>query len=297
MRIIHILIAIFIAFIWGTNFVAIKLSYESFTPFSLLFVRFTLCVFPLIFFIPKPKTSWKNIFLIALFLWIGQFSFLFVGMYLGASAGLTSLILQSQTIFTVILSIFWVGYRPRTGELIGLGIAAAGIIGIAYERFTGGSWQGLALMIPAAICVSISNMLFANKKQTNDNPLSLIVWSSIFPIVPMFAASMIFEGSDALVNVVENLTYTASGAILYTIIFSTLIATSLWAHLLRLHNPSEVVPYTLLVPIFGMVSSMIVLGESYTMETIGFGLAVIAGLGINQWSRKRIPKQPLRKIS
>jgi EamA-like transporter family. len=292
----HILYAVFIALIWGSNFTAIKLSYESFTPFFLLFIRFTLSCIPLIFFVPRPKANFKDIVLIALFLWIGQFSFLFVGMYMGAPAGLTSLILQSQTIFTMILSVLMIEYKPRLGEIIGISIASAGIIGIGIDRFHGGSYMGMLIVIPAAISVSVSNILFSKKKQPDENPLSMIVWTSLVPPIPMLLASLWFEGPEAIMRTWDKLTLTAVGSTLYTVYFSTLVGTSLWAYLLQHYNPSAVVPYSLLIPIFGMGVSWFMLDEHYSTVVICFSIVVLIGLSINQWARQRIPKLPLQKV-
>lgn len=294
----HILCALLVALLWGTNFTAIKLSYESFTPFFLLFVRFFLSTFPLIFFVPRPKSSWKQIIMISFFLWICQFSFLFVGMYLGAPAGLTSLILQSQTIFTLILSVMFLNYKPHNGEVVGITIAALGIIGIGWVRFTGGSMIGMLTVIPAALSVSVSNVLFSKNATTQkDHPLSMIVWTSFVAIPFMLAASLIFEGPQVIQETFDKLTITSIGSTLYTVYFSTLIATSLWTHLLQQHPPSTVVPYTLLIPVFGMLVANIVLGESYEVQTLLFSTFVLSGLSINQLSRKRIPKMPFRKVS
>lgn len=298
MGLIHSLFALIVAFIWGTNFVAIKLAYGAFPPFLLLALRFTFTIFPLIFFVPKPNASWKLIFMIAFFLWIGQFSFIFVGMYLGAPAGLTSLILQSQTIFTLIFTILWLQYRPQQGEIIGLTLAGLALLGIAIERFTGGTWIGMAVVCPAAICVSLSNILFAKyKPEKPDHPLAMVVWTSLIPPIPMFIASYIFEGPQALMIAWESLTLITAASLGYIIYFSTLVATSLWAFLLRNHSPSQVVPFTLLIPIFGMGGSALFLQESYTYMTLAYAALVLVGLSINQLSRRRIPKQPLRKIS
>lgn len=294
----HTLFALIVAFIWGTNFVAIKLAYGAFPPFLLLALRFTFTIFPLIFFVPKPNASWKLIFMIALFLWIGQFSFIFVGLYLGAPAGLTSLILQAQTIFTLIFSVLWLQYRPHQGEIIGLTLAGLALMGIAIERFTGGTWIGMAIVCPSAICVSLSNILFAKYKPDKpDHPLAMVIWTSIIPPIPMFIASYFIEGPNALMQVWENLSFITVSSFAYIVYFSTLVATSLWAFLLLRYTPSQVVPFTLLIPIFGMGGSTLFLQESYTLLALGYAALVLIGLSINQLSRRRIPKQPLRKIS
>jgi O-acetylserine/cysteine efflux transporter len=296
MRPIHILLALCTALIWGTNFVAIKLSYESFTPFALLFVRFLLTTFPAIFFVRKPKSSWINIFYLALFLWVGQFSFLFVGMYLGASPGLAPLLMQSQTIFTLILSIFYLNHKPTLGEVIGISVATLGVVGIVYERFVGGSFLGYAMIIPAAICVSVSNIQFSKLKHPEEHPLALITWSSLFTTPVMLGLAFVFEGPFAVYDSLTSLTWTSTSSTLYTIYFSTLIAASLWAFLLKHYNPSIVVPFTLLIPVFAMVSSLLILNEEYSLYSLASSGLILLGLAINQLSRHWIPKQPLRKV-
>ena len=105
MSFFHILFGILIAAIWGLNFVAIKISYQTFTPFILILVRFVMTSIPLIFFVPRPKSSWKYIIGLALFQWIGQFVPLFLAIHQGMSPGLTSMILQAQVLITTLLSV------------------------------------------------------------------------------------------------------------------------------------------------------------------------------------------------
>lgn len=294
----HMLLALIVAFIWGTNFVAIKYSYESFQPFALLFVRFVLSAFPLVFFIPKPKTPWLYVFGIACFAWIGQFSFLFLAVYLGASPGLASVVLQSQTIFTVLLSAIFLHYKPGKLELVGLTTACAGITGIAFEQYCAcPSWIGFLCILPAALSVSASNIIFGKIKTTGEHPLSLVVWSSLIPPLPMLALSFYFEGPGSLLYAWEHLTTVSTLSVAYTVYFSTLLATSLWAYILRHHAPSIAVPFMLLIPVFGMGSSAIMLCERYSTTTLLYSFLVILGLGFNQIGRRKVLPPLVRKVS
>lgn len=298
MRIMHILAAVLVAFIWGTNFVAIKLSYETFTPFGFLFLRFVFSVFPIIFFIPKPTGSWWNIFLIAIFLWIGQFSFIFWGIYIGASPGLLALMMQAQNIFTLVLSVLFLHHRPSAGEVAGITIALAGIVLVGVMQASSGpSWTGLLLGIPGALCVAIANILLSKQRSSTDHPLSLIVWSSLIPLVPFLGMSLIFESPTALWESLHNLTWVSVASLLYTVYFSTLLATSLWAFLLKQYNPSLVVPFTLLIPVFSMGSTVLIFDEYYSPLSLMASAVILLGLGINQAFRRRLPKQATPKVS
>jgi len=287
MRISHILMAVAISFIWGTNFVAIKLSYSAFTPFALLFVRFIFSIFPWIFFIPKPQVSWRYLIMVSSFLWIGQFSCLFLGIYWGASPGIASLILQSQSIFTLILSVIFLHYRPHKGEIIGLTVAFIGITMIAVQQFHGGTFIGLAMIVPAAISVSFASILFSQTSKASDHPLSMVVWTSLIPPIPMLLLSFYFEGFEALPHALTCLNFQVIACIAYTVYFSTLLATSMWTTLLRYYSAATIVPYSLLIPIFGMASSALILGENYTWIDLGAGTLVLLGLSINQMTKRR----------
>ncbi|MGN6671609.1 MAG: EamA family transporter [Candidatus Nucleicultricaceae bacterium] len=276
----HTFFAILTAFIWGVNFIAIKLSYESFTPFALLTVRFLATVFPLIFFVKKPDCSWLLLFKIALFLWLGQFIFTFLAIYMGMPAGITALVLQVQAIFTVGLTAMLHSYRPRLTEILGIFISLMGIalIGCQIEGKT--NLIGFFFLLLGALSTSFSNLLYRGK--TNVNPLGLVVWSSLIPPIPLFILSLIFEGPWALITSFERLTFVSGSSVLYTSYFSTVIGSSLWAYLLRNYEPARVVPFGLLVPVFSIVAAFFVLDETVTLETILAASLIILGLLLNQ---------------
>lgn len=61
MKLTDQLIALLVAFIWGTNFVVIEIGLNEFPPFLLASLRFFLVTFPLIFFLPRPRIElWKT---------------------------------------------------------------------------------------------------------------------------------------------------------------------------------------------------------------------------------------------
>ena len=283
----HILCAILVAFFWGSNFIAIKIAYQSFTPYALLTYRFILATFPLIFFISKPKSSWKHLILITIFLWIGQFSFTFVGIYLGAPVGLTALLMQGQTVFTVLFSIIWSGYKPYKGELIGIAIATLGMIAITIDRCGNeGNIIGILTVIPSGICISIANILINNNKNKEDSSIAIVIWTGLLAIIPMAILSIVFEGFDALMEPLKQINLASGIALIYIIYISTIVATTMWAFLMKKYMPSLVVPYSLLIPIFGMFGGYLFLQETYSDCTLFSCIIVMIGLLINQKYRK-----------
>ena len=281
--ILHIFYAILVSFIWGTNFVAVHYAYEMFTPCMLLTLRFLMCVIPWVFFVPKPSMPWKDVAIFALLFWVAQFSFLFIGIYLGAPSGLASLVMQTQIFFTLFLSIMLMAYKPKSIEILGVFLAFFGVVLVGFERFAYGNWVSLSLMIPSALSVSMANIFLRTHGKTDDNPLSLIIWSSLIPPIPFFIGSLIFESPF---DMIEKFSFKAVGALCYTVYFSTVLAASLWAFLMRQYNPSQIVPFSLLIPVFGMGSAWLMLGETYSVYTwVASGL-IMVGLVLNQLSHR-----------
>src|ERR1700733_8690777 len=126
MKVLHILVATLVAAIWGFNFIAVKVGLNEMPPFLYACARFVVGL-PLLFFVRKPPVSWSIIIGIGLILGVAKFGFMFWGIHVGMSAGLASLVLQSQAFFTTVLSILLLGDKIRSHQLLGIAIAFCGI--------------------------------------------------------------------------------------------------------------------------------------------------------------------------
>lgn len=257
----HILLGVLTAFIWGINFVSIKMGYDVFTPFWLVTCRFVFCFFPFIFFVPRPKTPWQQLLKISLFFWLGQFIFTFCGMYRGVPAGLTSVLLQSNVIFTALLAWILLKKKPSLQMSVSLSISLAGIVIIALDMGLGegDSWIGYAFLLLSSICVAIGNLSL--KTPVGENILSVIVWCSLITFIPSCALALYFEGWHQAVVIFENLNLKVCGSVLFTSYISTIVANFIWVYLMRHYEVTKVAPFTLMVPLFGILSSYLLLGE------------------------------------
>ena len=74
---LHLLLAIAVVAVWGTNFVVIKLALAHLPPLLLAALRFALAAVPLVFFVRRPQASWGNLAFYGLVIGVGQFGLLF----------------------------------------------------------------------------------------------------------------------------------------------------------------------------------------------------------------------------
>ena len=105
-------LAVLVALIWGTNFVAIRTGLDSVPPLLFLAVRFVVVCVPAVFLVRRPGLPWRDLALIGLFTSLGQFALLYLALHLGMPPGLSSLVLQAQVLLTVVIAALWLRERP-----------------------------------------------------------------------------------------------------------------------------------------------------------------------------------------
>jgi O-acetylserine/cysteine efflux transporter len=276
MKITDVCLAIFIAFIWGFNFVVIEIGLDSFPPIFFSALRFSFAAFPAVLFWNRGGIEWRWIISIGVTLGIVMFSLLFIGMHAGMPAGLSSLVLQVQAVFTILLSIFILRDMPTLWQKIGIIIAFLGIGFLAVDRYESTSFLGFILVIASGFAWAASNILM--KLCGNINMFRLIIWMSIIPPIPLFLISLIFETGHT--NALFNISRAGAGSILYTGLISTVFAFAVWGRLFRRYSPNVVAPFSLLVPIFGVISSFVVLDEKFNEIELIASCIVFGGLSL-----------------
>lgn len=272
----HIALALLVAALWGINFVAIKIGLKDFPPFLLSALRFLAVAVPMVFFVGWPCVGWRWILSIGLIFGVVKFGLLFLGMDLGMPAGLSSLVLQAQALFTVVFAVLLLGERLRPVQLAGIALASGGLLLIGIERAQETSLIGLLLVVAAACAWGYANILMKQAKASN--MLNLIIWVSVVPPLPMAGLSLAFEGPDRVLATLSSLSWSGILSVLYIAWASTIIGFSLWVYLLRLYSASVVAPFSLMVPIFGIAASALMLGEELSMLEIVAGVLTLAGL-------------------
>ncbi|MFZ6673991.1 EamA family transporter [Undibacterium sp. Xuan67W] len=291
----HLLTALIVVFLWGMNFVVIKIGLKGIPPFLMGALRFMLVAFPAILFLPRPKVSFKLLAAYALTISLGQFAFLFSAMAVGMPAGLASLVLQAQAFFTVGLSAIVFGDKLRASNLIGMLVASAGLVLLGSASIPSVansasqvSLLGFALTICAALSWASGNVI--NKKIGPTAVLSLVSWSALIPIIPFLLLSLIFEGGDVIMHSLVNMSLPSALTIVYLAVAATLVGYTLWGRLLSSLPTHMVAPLTLMVPVIGLTAAWVLLGEALRPLQIIGALIVMCGLLINVFGARLLER-------
>ena len=291
MNLRHSALAVLVAVLWGVNFVAIDLGLHAngrnVPPLLFVAFRFLLVVFPFILFIRKPDVSWKAIIGVGLFMSAGQFGLLYLGMALGMPAGLASLVLQAQVLFTVLIAARFLGEKPSRRQMLGVGLGLAGLGVVAVGRSAVAPILPLMIVLAAALSWAIGNVVARHSKAASG--LGLVVWSGAVVPLPLAGLSLVVDGPGTVWATITDLQMPTILSAIYTAVFASLVGYGIWNRLLTLYPSSDVVPFTLLVPVVGMTAAWLVLNEIPTPPEIMGGLILLVGVAtaVLGASRKR----------
>jgi O-acetylserine/cysteine efflux transporter len=285
----HILLAVLVACILGVSFVAIRIGTNELPPLLVTGYRFLFAAFPLVFFIRPPKIAAIWVISYGLFQGALLFGFMFTAMSWGMPGGLTSLVVQMQVFFTIALSGLVFREMPLRHHYIGAGIAIIGIVITGYAKLQNATpLVPFLLVLCGAASWGVSNIL--SKAARPPDMLSYVVWSSLAAPVPLFLASMAFEGTSfGWAGFIP--TWQTIIAIAFMAYFASIFAFTAWTWLLRQYPAATVTPFALLIPIFGFSSMALVFGERISVLTMLGALVVFLGLAINVFGAKLFPSR------
>ena len=282
----HILLALAVVAVWGTNFVVIRWGLDGLPPLLFATLRFAASALPWLLFVPRPRVRWQTQAAFGVLLGVGQFGLLFLAIQGHISPGLASLVVQMQVFFTIGLSLWLMGERVRPYQLLGLLLAVSGLGIIGLHLDASVTLAGVALVLGAGFCWACANLVVKQAGQVN--MLHFMVWSSVYAVPPLLLLSLWTEGPAAIGTALTNAGPIIWASVLWQAVGNTLFGYGAWNWLLARHPAAAVTPMALLVPVFGMGASALMLGEALPGWKLGACALVLAGLAtIVLWPRLR----------
>ena len=280
----HLLLALAVMAVWGSNFVVIRYALDDLPPLTLAALRFIAVLLPLVFFLKRPAASWGNLAAYGLLIGAGQFGCLFVALRADITPGLASLLMQSQVFFTIGLSMLMTGERVRGVQVVALLLAVAGVGVILMNTDGSVTPTGLILILFAALGWAGGNM--ASRAAGQVEMLNYVVWASLFSIPPLVLLALLFEGWPAMVAGMRAADAWSWAAVVWQAVGNAMFGYGVWGWLLARYPAATVAPLALLIPVFGMGASALMLGESLQDWKLLAAALVMAGLALGMlWPR------------
>jgi O-acetylserine/cysteine efflux transporter len=303
----HLLLALAVILVWGTNFVVIKLGLGELPPLLFATLRFAFSCLPWVFFVRRPPAAWGLMIANGLFLGFGMFGVLFIAMRADVTPGVASLLVQTQAFFTIGLSMLLLGERVRVFQLVGLAFCVAGLALFFVHVDANTTLRGLLLTLGCGLSWAIANLVAkraatsseayvrahspagsgGNEHEQSFSMLGFMVWSSLFAVPPLLAASFVLEG-DRIGAALLHASAFGWIASVWQGVANTLFGFGAWNWLLARYPAATVSPLSLLIPVVGMASAALAFGEPLPAWKLEAGALILLGLvTITLWPRLR----------
>jgi O-acetylserine/cysteine efflux transporter len=284
-----IALVVLVTAVWGVNFVVIHVGLDHFPPLLFNALRFTVMAVPAIFLVGRPRVAWRIVLGFGFLLGVVKFGLLFVSLDLGLPVGLSSLLLQLQVIFTIGFAAVALRERPRREQVAGAAIAFAGLAVIGIDRAASAPVLPFALILGAAAAWGVTNVM--TRMAQPPDPLALLVWASLVPPLPLLGLSLLFEGPAEIGDALAGVDAAAIAALLFVALVSGLFGFAAWTSLLNRHTAASVTPFALLVPVFGIASAALLLGERPSALELGGAVLICAGLAATLAPARAMPRR------
>ncbi|MDH4556659.1 drug/metabolite exporter YedA [Pseudomonas sp. BN417] len=289
-RVPLLLIGAFIALylIWGSTYLAIRIGVESWPPLLMAGIRFVVAGALMYGFlrwrgVPNPSwQEWKSAAAIGFLLLSCGNGGVTLAEDLGVASGVAALAVATVPLFALLLGLIW-GQRTTRLEWSGilLGLVGIGLLNLGSNLQA--SPLGAVLIIFAAAAWSFGSMWSKNLK---------------LPAGPMASAVEMLAGGVALLagsllsgeRMVAAPTAAGWGALVYLIVFGSIIAFSSYLYLLKNVRPAAATSYAYVNPVVAVLLGIGFAGETVGIEE-GLAMLVIIGavvlIGLPQWRERK----------
>jgi len=284
LRPLHVAGALFVVACWGLNFTVIRFGLDTFTPLSFAGWRFVLSALPVLF-LKRPAVPWRALAGLSVFLFTGQFVFLFFAMQAGLPPGLTSVLVQLQGPLTALLAALFLRERATPWQWLGLAVALAGVVLIVRSVESGASVPAIAIALLSALSWAVGNLFL--REARGASLFALTAWASLLPPIPLLGAAALVDGLPATVAPILHPTWQAALVLFYTVVPVMWLGYVIWGTLLRSYPAARVGPVSLLVPCCALLFSASLTGEPIAGPRLAGMVVVLAGVALGMFARPK----------
>ena len=277
--------AIMVAMIWGGNFAAARVTMVDFPPYLMLLLRFiavTLLLAP--FAMRRKLPRLRDMAVLSVTLIVLQFALVFTAMHMGLSITSAIIALQMGVPFACMMAAIFFKDYLGPWRATGLMVAFMGVVIVAGTPNASEHWVGFLTCIGGAFSWSASNIYM--KRIAPTSVVNLLFWPALFSLPQLAALTWLLEENQlALIQAAKPAAWVG---IAYSTLCSSIVGSGVWNYLIRTYPMSQVVPYSLLVPVAGIAVGALMFHEALTTQIMMGAVLTIIGVGIISLRRPQL---------
>jgi drug/metabolite transporter (DMT)-like permease len=259
--------------LWGGSFLFIRVAVPALGPFVLMELRVGLAVLALTLYavavgrLSKLRARWREFLIIGTVNTAIPFS-LIAAAEINLTASLAAILNSTTVLFTALVAAAWMGDPLTVRKVVGVILGIAGVavlLGWDPIELSGVVLLSVGAMLGASLSYALG-AVYIKRTFKGIPPLSMSLGQltgGAIILLPLAAASLPGERPSAAVTL----------SVLGLALLSTAVAYLLYFRLIENVGPTKTLTVTFLIPVFGLLFGVLLLGEPVGVGTlVGFGI-------------------------
>jgi len=261
--------------VWASNIAAARIAAGEIPGWALISLRMALIAITLVPFVAMPRGHMWKIFGLSVTMGTLHFGLMFVALE-HIHVGTAALIIQTSVPFALLLALIF--FREKFGwyRATGILVSFIGVALVVGEPRLSDSLFYAFLALISALAFGGANLQLRGLGGVN--VFAINGWMAVFAIPQMALLSYLFETGQ--IEAIQNASMESWIAILHMGIIVSIVGHGLWYQLVPKYQTNQTMPFTLLIPVFGVSFGIVLLGETLSWHILAGGLVTIAGVAI-----------------
>jgi drug/metabolite transporter (DMT)-like permease len=288
---LNALLAWYFVAIWGSGFIATKIALQHAAPLTFLSIRFAfgiICLIPFVWLTrplwPATRGEFAHVIVAGLLMHAVHLGGSHYTQYLGLSAGITAVLLCVQPLITAVIAARWMHEKLSVAQWTGIAVGLAGVTLIVWHKIDVQEATAGSLI---AVSIALFGVTAGSLYQRTYCPRVDLRAAALLQFVPVFLvlAPLALAVEDNTVR----WSWPLVGALLYLVIFASLLGVSAWHYLLRRGAAARVTSLIYLTPVFAIVPEYLWFGITPSAIS-GVGIVITCmGVALVAWRAPRAP--------
>lgn len=274
MRTKHMALLLLVTLIGGTNFLAVKFTVTEIPPVFASALRFMISGVILIPFLKIQPGRMRQLIFTALNIGVLNFALVYIGFARAGDVSTVAIVSQAAVPFSMILAVVLLKEKVGFWRITATITSLAGIVLLGFDPRVFEYIDAVLLILAGVAAFSFGTIQM--RRLGNVPPLVFMAWLSLLASTTQFLLSFFMESGQIALTL--GASHLALGALVYTGVISTVFAHAIFYYVLQRNPVSRVMPFTVLAPLFGVVLSILVLGEVMSDRVVAGGLLTFAGV-------------------
>ena len=271
----HMLLAVLVMAVWASNIVAARIAAAEIPGWTLITVRMAVIAITLIPFVSYPRGHMGKLFGLSVTMGTLHFGLMFVAIE-NIHVGTAALIIQTSAPFALLLALIF--FRETFGwrRAAGIVICFLGVTMLVGEPRVSDNLPYAGMALISALAFGAANLQL--RALGDVSVFAINGWMAVFAIPQMALMAVLFESGQ--IDAVVGASTETWVAILHMGIIVSIVGHGLWYRLVPKYRTNQTMPFTLLIPVFGVSFGIVLLGETLTWLIFAGGLVTLAGVAI-----------------